>query len=143
MTSSIFPGNTDRTTLSAKLRLDGIGLHSGSPSSATLSPGKSGIRIIDGGRGVPLKDITVARTPRCTRLELPSGRRIDMVEHLLAALRVTGITDLDIDFQGDEVPVLDGSSSVWLSAIRATRTVGLSGPVDCLVVMEETFFEIG
>jgi UDP-3-O-[3-hydroxymyristoyl] N-acetylglucosamine deacetylase len=66
----------------------------------------------------PALDNVVA-TRRCT--VLGSGSlRIATVEHLLAALYVSGWwRDLVIDVSGDELPILDGSAAPWLAPLAA------------------------
>jgi UDP-3-O-[3-hydroxymyristoyl] N-acetylglucosamine deacetylase len=41
-----------------------------------------------------------------------------MVEHLLAACHGLGITDLSIDVSGSEMPIFDGSSAMYVSALK-------------------------
>ena len=132
-----------RTTPAQTVVIEGIGLHSGKHSAVRVMPGENGLRILDGDTDIALKDVSVARTPRCTRLHLPSGRQIDMVEHLFAALRIAGVTDADIAFDGNEVPVLDGSASVWLSAFSHVGFRRIEGPIECLLVAKTMSFEIG
>lgn len=132
-----------RISLAEPIALDGIGLHSGMRSAVKVMPGRSGLRVVDGDAAIALRDVLVARTPRCTRLQLPSGRRVDMVEHLFAALRIAGITDADMWFDGDEVPVLDGSASVWLDAFSRAAVRRLEGAFECLVVAKPSSFEVG
>lgn len=136
-------GSLHRATLSSVVHIDGIGLHSGRSSSVTVSPGHNGIRVADTLGYMPLHTIEVARTPRCTRLQLPSGRLVDMVEHLLAALRIVGLTDVDITFLGDEVPVLDGSSYPWIEAFEQIGMAPLRGSVDRFFVSDKTTFSLG
>ena len=55
------------------------------------------------------------------------------VEHLFAALAGCGIRDVEIEFEGPEVPILDGSARPWVDAIRegfakAPRRQGHPGP---------------
>jgi UDP-3-O-[3-hydroxymyristoyl] N-acetylglucosamine deacetylase len=40
-----------------------------------------------------------------------------MVEHLLAALVIAGVDDVDLLLDGDEVPILDGSARGWLACL--------------------------
>ncbi|MER3462822.1 MAG: UDP-3-O-[3-hydroxymyristoyl] N-acetylglucosamine deacetylase, partial [Armatimonadota bacterium] len=40
------------------------------------------------------------------------------MEHLLSALGGAGVTDVDIEVDGPEVPILDGSSAPWFEAIQ-------------------------
>jgi UDP-3-O-[3-hydroxymyristoyl] N-acetylglucosamine deacetylase len=66
-----------------------------------------------------------------------------MVEHLLAALRIAGVSDADIELTGDEVPVLDGSSADWLDALKRSGLRKLDIAVECFLVAKNTSFEFG
>jgi UDP-3-O-[3-hydroxymyristoyl] N-acetylglucosamine deacetylase len=58
-------------------------------------------------------DISEARiedTKRRTVLVFPGGERVSTAEHLLSAIAGTGIDDADIAPEGEEIPILDGSS---------------------------------
>jgi UDP-3-O-[3-hydroxymyristoyl] N-acetylglucosamine deacetylase len=132
-----------RKTIAREFRLEGVALHSGKNSHVTLRPSSNGITISDSGRDVPLSSVEVVRTPRCTRLRLPSGRQIDMVEHLFAALRICAVSDIALSFSGDELPVLDGSAGVWTRALSKAGLTALSGYADCFVVVEAFAFESG
>jgi UDP-3-O-[3-hydroxymyristoyl] N-acetylglucosamine deacetylase len=132
-----------RKTLRSVAEVDGVGLHSGKPSQARLFPSERGIRFFDVSGFVRVQDVKVVRTPRCTRLEFPSGRVLDMVEHLLAALRVLAISDVDIVVEGDEVPVLDGSAALWASAIEVTGVVVLPSAQPVLTVGRSVSFSHG
>jgi UDP-3-O-[3-hydroxymyristoyl] N-acetylglucosamine deacetylase len=143
MSSIISIPSGGRCTTATPVVISGVGLHSGVQATVRLDPGTNGLRVFDGDAFVPLRDVAVARTPRCTRLELPSGRRVDMVEHLFAALRIAGIADADMTFVGDEVPVLDGSSSVWLAAFARAGLKRLGGAIDCLLVVKPVSLTVG
>jgi UDP-3-O-[3-hydroxymyristoyl] N-acetylglucosamine deacetylase len=101
------------------IHVNGIGLHSGKNSSVHLRPGKNGTRFVVNEVAYPIDKIKVERTPRCTRLCLPNGNFIDMVEHMLAAIRIVSLADVDIIVEGQEIPVLDGSSLPWIEALES------------------------
>jgi UDP-3-O-[3-hydroxymyristoyl] N-acetylglucosamine deacetylase len=52
-----------------------------------------------------------------------------MVEHLLAATSILGITDLDAAVHGGELPLLDGSSLPYVRALRRAGIVRLAGHI--------------
>jgi UDP-3-O-[3-hydroxymyristoyl] N-acetylglucosamine deacetylase len=52
----------------------------------------------------------------CTALAI-GDRRLATVEHLLAALAGTGLTQVEIWVEGEEIPLLDGSALPWVEAI--------------------------
>ncbi len=95
-----------RRTLARAVEFRGVGLHSGRPCVATLSPGRGGITL----NGAPLSAPVDARF--ATTLPTPRGP-VATVEHLLAALRIASIDDVAIDIEGGEVPALDGSAAAW------------------------------
>lgn len=64
-------------------------------------------------------------TSRCTRLG-----EVSTVEHLMAALAATGITDAEIEVTGGELPALDGASLSFFAEIKATGT----REIGCLTV---------
>ena len=94
----------------------GIGVHSGLPAVLTLrpAPAGSGRTFVRGSARIPatLEHVVDARLATTLGHE---GVRVGMVEHLLAALVVRGIEDVDLVLEGDEVPILDGSAHGWLA----------------------------
>ena len=84
-------------TLSKKVSLEGIGLHSGKSSKITLLPAKENHGIVF--QRVDLKNnnfikanfANVSSARLCTTLQNDHGIKVSTVEHLLAALYITGI----------------------------------------------------
>ena len=61
----------------------------------------------------------VVNTERGVTLGEPSGKYISIVEHILCAASLAGLTDLEITIEGaPELPVLDGSAKPWLEAFK-------------------------
>jgi UDP-3-O-[3-hydroxymyristoyl] N-acetylglucosamine deacetylase len=108
-------------TLSGSVESEGIGLHCGEPSRLRLAPAsRPGFWLgwLDA-PDTPLQRLApgqVCETTLCTALDL-AGRRLATVEHLLAALAGTGITQAEIWVEGAEVPLLDGSALPWVNLI--------------------------
>ncbi len=65
---------------------------------------------------VTLSPCQVRPSQLCTTLEI-GQRRLLTVEHLLAAIAGCGISHLEIQVLGNEIPLLDGSSQDWVNAI--------------------------
>lgn len=108
-------------TLAASVERCGVGLHSGLPCRVRLAPSeREGYRV--GWLEDPaqplwrLEPSQVAETRLCTALQLGS-RRLATVEHLLAALAGTGVSQAEIWVEGSEIPLLDGSALPWVEAI--------------------------
>jgi UDP-3-O-[3-hydroxymyristoyl] N-acetylglucosamine deacetylase len=110
--------------------LQGIGLHTGEASRVTVRPREGGGRVFRcGGEEIPALAEQVADTTRCTTLA-KNGVQVRTVEHLLAALSLVGIDHAEIEVDGPELPILDGSAKAWLDAVRAAgiRTLGEDAP---------------
>lgn len=107
-----------RATLSTAIDQSGLGLHSGRPCRARISPAPPGHGVCF--NGVPATIEHVVDGHFATTLQGPSAngsRSVRMIEHLLAALALAGIDDADIAVEGGEVPILDGSAAPWLALL--------------------------
>ena len=109
----------------APLKVSGVGLHTGADVSATLNPAPAGSGIVlrSGGVTVAARAENVVDTSRCTVLG-GGGVTVSTVEHLLSACAGLGVTDLTVDVDGPELPISDGSASVWLDALGACGFAG-------------------
>lgn len=110
-----------QATLARAVAVSGIGLHSGRLTKVELRPSfaGSGIRIGRSGDFHRIQPSMVERMPLCTRVWTSSGS-FSTVEHLMAALAITGVDNVTIDIDGDEIPAMDGSSLPWAKLIYAT-----------------------
>jgi len=115
-------------TLGGSLEISGIGLHSGCKVWVRISPAEP-----DQGRYFVRTDLpnrpkvlaqaeNVGQTRLSTELRQLSGV-VTTVEHLLAALVGMGIDNAQIELDGPEVPLLDGSATPWVNAINRVGTV--------------------
>lgn len=110
-------------TLAKIVEIGGIGLHSGAPALLRLVPAEPDHGIwfqrvdLDGDNLIPARFDHVSDTKLCTRLSNSAGAEVSTVEHLMAALAGTGISNLMIELDGPEVPIMDGSSAEFVAAI--------------------------
>ncbi len=117
-----WPSDYDRGwTLGGVVERRGVGLHSGSDGRVRLQPSEHpGFRVgwleAPSRPSVALHPGQVHETQLCTALQL-GGERLATVEHLLAALAGTGLTQVEILVEGSEIPLLDGSALPWVEAI--------------------------
>lgn len=101
------------------MTVTGIGIHSGAPCRVNLHRAEGDVRFLRNGVEIRAHVDAVESTMLCTVLAA-GGERIATVEHLLAALSVTGWwRDLVIEASGLELPILDGSAEPWLELIDA------------------------
>lgn len=122
-----------QTTLARKVSCAGIGVHSGARARLTLlpAPAHSGICFVrtdapDGKGEIFAHAECVSDTQLGTTLTNEHGVSIAVVEHLLAAVAGLGIDNLRIEIDGPEVPIMDGSSSVFyeLMMMAGLKTLG-------------------
>lgn len=133
----------NRTTLRRPIAVSGTGLHSGAPGMVRITPSRLGLGIracLSGGLPQSLSTIEVLATERCTRLRFEDGRTLDTVEHLMAAIAITGLTDADIEFSSPETPILDGSALPWVNAIVWAGLLELGGVRPVLRVTKNFHF---
>ena len=57
----------------------------------------------------------------CTTLENKHGVKISTVEHLLAALYITGVDNVIIEIDNEEVPIMDGSAKFFLNLLEKSE----------------------
>lgn len=121
MTSYIHPY---QHTLRKSISIGGIGLHSGEPINMTIKPASenSGIRFFR--RGEHTHHLRAAMDNVVdTRLATTiSDNKITVstTEHLMAALHGFGIDNADIEIDGNEVPIMDGSAAPFVHLFTQT-----------------------
>lgn len=100
------------------ITLKGPGVHSGISCTVHLHRTSGAPVAFRRGRSlIPALISHVTDTRRATTLS-KSGENVRMVEHLLAALHLSGWwRGLLIEVSQPELPVLDGSASEWLAAL--------------------------
>ncbi len=116
-----------QTTIGKTIESSGIGLHKGDLTNIRLKPAKanSGISFIrtdlDGDNSdnkISANYRNVSDTNMCTTIENNNNCKISTIEHLMAALSGSGIDNLDIEIEGPEVPIMDGSSKQFIALIE-------------------------
>ncbi len=109
-------------TLRGPIHLQGVGLHSGKTTFLTLLPApiNHGVWFEIPQKGgtleFPARWDYVQSTTLCTTLGKHKSS-VGTVEHLLSALHGLEIDNVWIDVKGPEIPILDGSSQVFVSKI--------------------------
>jgi UDP-3-O-[3-hydroxymyristoyl] N-acetylglucosamine deacetylase len=110
-------------TLRTRVSLSGFGVHSGKPVTIHFVPADadSGIVFVRtdvSGAQTEFRALVseIGATDLCTVLGDPARVHVATVEHLMAALFALGIDNLTIEIDGGEVPILDGSSAVFVDA---------------------------
>jgi UDP-3-O-[3-hydroxymyristoyl] N-acetylglucosamine deacetylase/3-hydroxyacyl-[acyl-carrier-protein] dehydratase len=109
-------------TLSKSVSISGTGLHTGILVDMVLNPANPGHGIQFKRVDLPGEPIIkadcdlVTDTSRGTTLEV-NGAKVSTVEHILAALVGMGVDNCQIDINGPEIPIMDGSSQPFIEFI--------------------------
>ena len=132
-----------QTTLAREIYLTGTGVHSGAPVSLTLHPAEAdtGLRFLVTKRGrvvaeIPANVTQVKNLTLCTVIGDDAGVTVGTVEHLLAALRGLSVDNCYIEIDSKEVPIMDGSSSIFVEAIDRVGIRELSEPRKFIKVLK-------
>lgn len=129
------------TTLDRETTLRGTGLHTGRPVRLVLRPALSGgirfrrIDITDRDNVIPARYDAVSDTRLCTVLRNEAGVTVSTVEHVMAALAGLGVSHAVIDVNGPEIPIMDGSSRRFVSAILRAGLREIPGEVRAIRIL--------
>ena len=119
-------------TLSEKVNLTGVGLHSGKETKLSILPAKADQGIIfkridlNENNLIKANFENVSSTRLCTTLENKYGAKVSTVEHLLVALYIAGIDNALIEIDSEEIPIMDGSSKDFLKLLKQIRIIDQS-----------------
>ncbi len=111
-----------QTTISKPIKVSGIGLHTGVEVNLTLKPappntGYVFVRTDLDNFEVPASVEYISHCSYATTL-LRKGVLLSTCEHLLAALRGSGVDNCFIELDNIEIPIMDGSSENFIELIE-------------------------
>ncbi|NKB51835.1 MAG: UDP-3-O-acyl-N-acetylglucosamine deacetylase [Rhizobiaceae bacterium] len=143
--------STKQNTLADRIELSGVGVHSGKPVSISLLPADEDTGIVFQRSDIsPLDQVdisanikSVGATDLCTVLGDPAGVHVKTVEHLMAALVALHVDNVVIEVDSAEIPVMDGSSEVFVEAIDQVGLVEQKRRRRYLRVLKEVRFTMG
>jgi UDP-3-O-acyl N-acetylglucosamine deacetylase len=133
-----------RKTVARSASLTGQALLTGEPVTVTLRPADCGAGVVF--RHMPTgTDILatldhVAEVPHCTSLQLGAAR-IDFIEHLLAVLSANGVTDVIVEVDGGEAPLLDGSAAAYQALLEEAELAAFAEAVEPIALQESVKLE--
>ncbi len=137
---------TFQKTIKRAIQCSGIGLHKGRKVRLTLRPAAEDTGLVfalhgqDGVRFHRPSPDAVVETAMATTLGF-GKQRLSTVEHLLAAIRGLEIDNLHIEVEGDEVPIMDGSSASFIFLLRAAGFRRQNKPRRVLILTKPLRFE--
>jgi UDP-3-O-[3-hydroxymyristoyl] N-acetylglucosamine deacetylase len=120
-------------TIRRAVSTEGIGIHRGEHVRVTLRPAPAGTGIVfvreDMGVAIPARAENTRDLSYATTLAV-RGAEIGTIEHLMAGLTGMGVTNVFVDVDGPEIPILDGSAVQWVQLLRRAGVIeqGVSLP---------------
>ncbi len=140
-------------TLAAPVVIEGIGLHTGRPIRMDMHPAAAGFGLVFRRTDLGTRDRSVTDLPArfdhvgdttlSTAIRNEAGTSISTVEHLMAALSFLGIDNLLIEIDGPEIPVMDGSSQIFIETIEAIGLKALAAPRRAIRILKPVVVEDG
>ncbi|MCX8996456.1 UDP-3-O-acyl-N-acetylglucosamine deacetylase [Rhizobiaceae bacterium BDR2-2] len=114
-----------QTTIATPVTLSGIGVHSGAPVTLTFHPAEAGAGIVfhrahPDGSITELKAVSsqVGATDLSTVLGFSPAYSVATIEHVMAVLYALGIDNIVVEVDSAEMPIMDGSSRMFIDAIE-------------------------
>jgi UDP-3-O-[3-hydroxymyristoyl] N-acetylglucosamine deacetylase / 3-hydroxyacyl-[acyl-carrier-protein] dehydratase len=120
--------NQKQRTLKSPITLSGVGLHTGAKTNITFipAPANHGYKFkrvdLDGHPVIEADCDLVTDTSRGTTLS-KNGAKVHTTEHALAALAGMEIDNVMMELDGPELPILDGSSRLYIEAFVKTGSI--------------------
>lgn len=135
-------------TLSKKVSVSGIGLHSGKKVVLTIHPAEadSGIQFrridIPNAPVIKASALNVGATENATTL-VSNNLVINTVEHLLAVLYGMGINNVYCEVDGPEIPIMDGSGASFIYLFKETGLASLDKLKKFIVILSPIRVDLG
>lgn len=135
-------------TIRKKVKVEGIGLHTGEPASITFKPApvNTGIHVVrtdmPNQPAIAVQADHVRATQMATTLG-GSAFQVSTVEHCLSSLAAFRIDNLVIELNGPEIPIGDGSAYVFMEALLAAGFAEQDEPRQYAYITQPIFYGDG
>ena len=133
-----------QTTIKDDIKFEGIGVHTNTKSCMILKPSDPGSGISF--RRTDVKDPSkntikanyknVKSTYYCTEISNEFDVSVLTIEHLLAAIFGANIDNIEILIDGPEVPILDGSSKIFMDGIQDNQIINQGDAKKFIKILE-------
>ncbi len=129
-----------QSTVSNKISLNGVGIHTGKKVNLNILPASPNSGIIF--KRVDLKDKNivipnfenVSDATLCTTISNQYGVKVSTIEHLMAAFLGLGIDNAIVELDSQEVPILDGSAMNFVKVIKETGLKNSDIPIKLIKI---------
>ena len=104
-------------TVRGPVSFEGIGVHTGETARLVLKPAPADLGAVfvrtdvrDRDNRIPVSGEAVCKTQLGTVITNSVGVTVSTIEHLMAALVMSGVDNVVVEIDGPETPIMDGSS---------------------------------
>ena len=117
-----------QSTVSNKISLSGVGIHTGKRVNLNILPASPNSGIIFKRVDIKNNNIVipnfdnVTEATLCTTISNQYGVKVSTIEHLMAAFLGLGIDNAVVEIDSQEVPILDGSA---MNFVKILKKIGL------------------
>ncbi len=137
----------NQTTLSKTISVSGVGLHTGVDVNMTLRPAPENtgyifVRTDLDNFEIPASVEYISHCSYATTL-MRRGVVLSTCEHLLSALRGSGVDNCFIELDNIEIPIMDGSSEDFVDLIEKAGVFEQNSPRHVFRILERVSFEQG
>lgn len=132
-------------TIREKVKVNGIGLHTGKPAGLTFcpAPADTGIhfvrRDLENHPSLKVHVDNVISTNNATTLG-NTYFSVSTVEHCLSAMSALRVDNLVIELDGPEIPIVDGSAKPYLDALLKVGLIDQDEPRRYAYVKQPIYF---
>ena len=130
-------------TLNKPVEIKGIGLHSGKEVTLRILPAEPNTGIQFKRTDLQSDDLVipsvfnVSSANFCTTISNDAGVKISTIEHLMAALFTLGVDNSVIEIDNLEVPILDGSSKIFINEIKKIGLKDQNVPIKIILIRKK------
>jgi UDP-3-O-[3-hydroxymyristoyl] N-acetylglucosamine deacetylase len=131
----------NQTTIAKSVKANGVGLHTGVEVNLTLKPAPENtgyifVRTDLDNFEIPASVEYISHCSYATTL-MRRGVVLSTCEHLLSALRGSGVDNCFIEIDNIEVPIMDGSSENFIELIEKAGVIEQNAPRHIFRVLEK------
>ena len=130
-------------TIVAPAIIAGVGVHTGQRVRLAIRPAAPGTGIVfvrtditDRNNRIPVSGDAVIDARLNTMIENAAGVRLSTIEHLMAAFCALGISNVLVECDGPELPILDGSALQFVQLLDRAGFRRQATPVRYIEILE-------
>ncbi len=142
MSLSVRNDHRQKTTVAPAI-IAGVGVHTGDRVRLAVRPAPTGTGIVfvrtdikDRDNRIPVSGEAVIDARLNTMIENAAGVRLSTIEHLMAAFAALGISNVVVEVDGPELPILDGSALQFVQLLDRAGFRRQEAPVRYIEILE-------